>query len=94
VKENNPQNCGLKDDINKNNPQFCGLNETQKQILLLIEENKYVTKHEISKKLNLSERKIEYVFKDFKDKELIERIGSRKKGYWQITKAIKDGLNN
>ena len=88
--ENSEMNFGkdFRKDFRKDFSKDFGLNETQKQIIVLIEENKHITKRAISQTLNLTERNIEYAFKVLKDKCLIERIGTRKIGYWKIIKPL------
>lgn len=61
-----------------------GLNEIQNKILKLISNNKNVTQKEISEELNTTKRTIERNIMILKEMHLIERIGSRKSGYWKI----------
>ncbi len=61
-----------------------GLNEIQNEILKLIEKNKNITQKEISEELNITKRTIERNMMILKEMNLIERIGSRKSGYWKI----------
>lgn len=61
-----------------------GLNEIQNKILKLISNNENVTQKEISEELNTTKRTIERNIMILKEMHLIERIGSRKSGYWKI----------
>ena len=59
-------------------------NSTEEQILNLIYREKYITQAELSKLLGLSENCIYKNLRTLKAKGIIERIGSNKKGYWEI----------
>ncbi len=78
------------DDIFKTNVPLIidvdnvGLNEIQNKILKLISNNKNVAQKEISEELNTTKRTIERNIMILKEMHLIERIGSRKSGYWKI----------
>lgn len=75
VKDNN---VGINVGIN------VGLNEIQKEILRLIAKNKNITQKEMSEELNITKRTIERNIMILKETNLVERIGSRKSGYWKI----------
>ncbi len=60
------------------------LNETQIKILEIIKNNPSVTQNDISFELNLGRTTITKNIKIFKDNNIIERIGSDRKGYWKI----------
>ena len=62
------------------------LNPTEKKILKLLDENAYITQEILAKKLCLGRTAITSNIKKLKDKGLIERIGSDRKGYWRILK--------
>lgn len=53
-------------------------------ILNLLEKNKYLKQNEIAEKLNKAPNTIYRNIKVLKDKGIIERVGSTKKGYWRI----------
>ena len=57
----------------------------QKTLELLIEDPGY-TSPQIAEKLNVSRVSVTKYLKTLKEKGLIERIGSDRKGYWRITK--------
>lgn len=62
------------------------LNSKQLEIIELIKENRYITRCEIAKRINLSEDGVKYNLKKLKDNNIIKRIGSSKGGYWEIGK--------
>jgi fido (protein-threonine AMPylation protein)/DNA-binding transcriptional ArsR family regulator len=53
-------------------------------VFSLIKQNKNLTTTEISERLKVSLSTIKRKIKDFKDKGIIERIGSDKVGYWKV----------
>ena len=57
----------------------------QKTLELLIEDPGY-TSPQIAEKLNVSRVSVTKYLKSLKEKGLIERIGSDRKGYWRITR--------
>lgn len=57
----------------------------QKTLEILIEDPGY-TSPQIAEKLNVSRVSVTKYLKTLKEKGLIERIGSDRKGYWRITK--------
>ena len=67
-----------KDNINLN------LNDVDKKIMNIIKNDPNVTIEECSMKINKSIRTINNIFKKLKELNLIERIGSKKIGYWKI----------
>ena len=60
------------------------LNETQRKILELIKLNPNITQKMMMKETNLSRPAITLNLKQLKDKKVIERVGSDRKGYWKI----------
>ena len=72
------------DKIIKNN-NFA-LNNIQNKILELITNNNRMTQNEIANIIGVNVRTIKRNFKILVDNEIIERIGSDKKGYWQTLK--------
>ena len=60
------------------------LNETQLQILNYIRDNNNITKKQLQEKTQKSKTTIDNTISFLKEKNLIERIGSNKKGYWQV----------
>ena len=74
----------LKEMKNTNVGLNVGLNEIQVKILELIKENKNMTQKEMAEKIGISSRTIERNIKNLKKNEILEKIGSKKNGYWKI----------
>jgi len=55
----------------------------------LIKANNTITATEISEQLGISLRTVKRKIKELKDKNIIERVGSDKTGYWQICTSIQ-----
>ncbi|MGN1318438.1 MAG: RNA-binding domain-containing protein [Lachnospirales bacterium] len=55
-----------------------------KILLDIIKDNPNITAKSISEKLGLSERKISRIIRGLKERSIITRIGSSRKGYWKI----------
>ena len=66
------------------------LNETQRKILELIKLNPSITQKMMMEKINLSRPAITLNLKQLKDKKIIERVGSDRKGNWIIIKNNND----
>lgn len=62
------------------------MNETQNKIYELIANNRFITQNEIVDLLGISIRTVKRNFKELIDNSIIERVGSNKKGYWEILK--------
>lgn len=60
------------------------LNEKEQKVLLLINENPSVTQNEIKEQLQIARSHVQKIMKTLSDKGIIERVGSKKNGYWQI----------
>lgn len=60
------------------------LSEREQQIFLLIEEDPGYTTSQMAEKLSISRVSIGKHIKSLKEKNIIERIGSDRKGYWKI----------
>ena len=61
------------------------LDEKSVRILELISEDPAYTSTAIAEKLSLSRKTVSQRLKELKEKGIIERIGSDRKGYWKIT---------
>ena len=61
-------------------------NTYETSILNLIEEKPSISINELAIKLNRSPRTIKNIIKSLKEKNLVERIGGKKNGYWKIKK--------
>lgn len=53
-------------------------------VFSLIEQNRNITATEISKQLNMSLSTVKRRIRGFKEKGVLERIGSDKTGYWKV----------
>ncbi len=71
-------------DVHKNNNDE--LTKIEKQILEIIEENPKITQSNIASKLKTVSKTIQRGIARLKEKEIIERIGSNRNGYWKIRK--------
>ena len=60
------------------------LSENEQLVYNLILNNEKISKEEISIRLEKSEKTIQRIIKSLSDKNLIMRMGSNKKGYWEI----------
>lgn len=60
------------------------LNEKESRLLALLSEDPAYTSAELAKLLSLSRKTVSVRLKSLKEKGMIERIGSSRKGYWKI----------
>ncbi len=60
------------------------LGNTEQRILEIIAGSPEVTIAKIAAQLNIATTTVEYNIDKLRKKELLERIGSRKNGYWQV----------
>lgn len=60
------------------------LDKKSMQILVLISEDPAYTSTAIAEKLSISRKTVSQRLKEMKEKDIIERIGSDRKGYWKI----------
>ena len=72
--------------INTNKKQINAdkVTDNQKKILISIKNNPFVTTIEMSKDIKISQRKIKENIRKLKELNLLRRIGSPKKGHWEI----------
>lgn len=68
----------------KDNATHLELNETRVKILSEMRHNPNITKQELSILIGISDTAIDKNIKFLKDKNIIERIGSNKSGYWKV----------
>lgn len=61
-----------------------GLVESQQKIVRLIMDNPKISKREMSEAIGISTTAIDNNIKSLKEKDIIERIGSDRTGYWKI----------
>ncbi len=60
------------------------LSDTQIKILNLVSEDKYITKSAMAKQIGTSTTTIDNHIETLKEKNVLQRVGGRKTGYWQI----------
>lgn len=80
VAKNCTENC------TKNCTENCteNINETQRKIIELIKYNPNITQKIMMKEINLSRTAVTLNLKQLKDKKIIKRVGSDRKGYWKL----------
>lgn len=69
---------------NKNQKFTEKFTESEQKILDELIKNPYITQTQLSEILGISKRSIIKNMKNLKDKNKIKRIGSDRKGYWEI----------
>ena len=85
--ENTEKNLAPNDPNDPNDPINDPINKIAKieiQILKEIAQNPYVTRIDLSQKLQLSDATIKRNISNLKSKKIIERVGANKNGYWKI----------
>ena len=60
------------------------ISENERKVLSLILANPAFTAAEMADKLSLSRKTVERCVRKLKEKRIIERVGSDRKGYWKI----------
>ena len=60
------------------------LNSTQQKIMELLRKNPRVTQVEMAEIIKISRRAVQKNIKDLVEKDMVERVGSDRKGYWKI----------
>ena len=63
---------------------YNDLSEKHMMVLTLIRDNPFINREQISKACGLRTTRIQQILNDLKKSEKIERIGSKKGGYWSI----------
>nr|WP_278840800.1 winged helix-turn-helix transcriptional regulator [Holdemania filiformis] len=63
--------------------------EKESEVLYLLFENSNYTTKELAEKLSLSRKTISERLKSLKGKNIIRRVGSDTKGYWEIIEDEK-----
>ncbi len=74
----------FKEKLNVGKDVGKDLNEIKKSILNLIKNNNTITIPEIAEKLSKTTRTIERNINFLKQRNIIERVGGRKMGYWKV----------
>ena len=62
------------------------LGKTPDAILLLFDENPFLSIPEIAERINKSESAVERAIRKLREEGRLKRIGPAKGGYWEITK--------
>jgi Fic family protein len=78
--------AGINDGINAG----IKLTEVDREILELIRANRYISHVQMAEKLSKSSSTIERRMARLKKNGIIERIGARKTGYWQIHNDVEE----
>ncbi len=61
-----------------------GLTKTEKAVLKILVQDSRETAESISTKIDVSKRTVERALSSLQDKKYIERVGSRRDGYWLV----------
>lgn len=83
LKNLNYENKVLKEEA-LNRALNRALNENEEKVLKLIRENPYITQLEIKEQLQIARSHVQKIMKLLVEREIIERVGSKKTGYWEI----------
>ena len=75
---------GKNDPVNDPVNAPVNLDEIERKILEIIKDNASITRKELSRLLDLSEATIKRKLSNLKQHNVIERVGSDKKGSWRI----------
>ena len=78
------KNVGL--NVGLNVVLNVGLNRTEKKVIECLIENPSVTSIEIAEKIGVTKRTVERAFKSLQDKNILERIGSKRDGNWIVVR--------
>lgn len=78
------KNLNYKNKALKEKALNRALNENEQKVLSLIIENPKITQNEIKEQLQLARSHVQKIMKLLSDKGIIERVGSKKAGYWSI----------
>lgn len=62
----------------------CELSENEQNVLNILKENGKITLEEVSTKIGKSLRTVKMIVKNLIEKKKIERVGSKKSGYWNV----------
>lgn len=64
------------------------LSEKELILLSLLHDDPWQTKPQLAEKMNVSRKSITVYLKNLKDRQIITRIGSDRKGYWKIDQEL------
>jgi len=71
-------------DIGINIGSNIGINAAQKQILLLVKENRSITAAQLAGRIGMAQRNIETHLAQLKKLGLLRRVGAKRNGHWEI----------
>ena len=71
-------------DLKNNLINQLNLPDSQKQILLAIVENRFVTQQQLSEKIGITPKNIRNNMEKLKRRGLLERVGPLKGGHWKV----------
>ena len=82
------KNVGINLENDKDEDKNVGINlkDNELKVFEQIKDNPNITIYELSEKLSKTIRTIERIIVALKEKGLVNRVGSKKNGYWKITK--------
>jgi len=90
----NQENATINQDNATINQENTTINNRQFKLLQLIKENPKITIKEIKTIIPIDESNIKRNLKKLIALGIIQRVGARKNGYWQIIKQIKEDFEN
>jgi ATP-dependent DNA helicase RecG len=87
-----PINEPVSDPINdpESDPINGSLSDVEKEILKMIHENPLISYDVLIAKLGKDRSTIKQSIRSLKLKKLLERSGSRKKGYWKVVELVNE----
>lgn len=83
---NKMKDKNVPDDVSQNVPDNVSQNlkEIEEEIMKNITDNPYITQQQMADKLKVNRKTIQRGLNSLKGKNIIERIGSDRKGFWKI----------
>jgi len=86
-RKGDPKNAdiGIKNGLN------IGINDTQKQILLLVKENRAITAAQLAGRIGIAQRNIETNLAQLKKTGLLRRVGAKRNGHCEIISQKEPG---
>ncbi|MCI9200457.1 MAG: winged helix-turn-helix transcriptional regulator [Lachnospiraceae bacterium] len=82
-----PFSLSANDEIVANGDNNGDNQSDRDKVLLLLKEEPDITAKKMSEQTGLSTRKISRIIRELRESEMIIRIGSSRKGYWEINKS-------
>lgn len=82
-----PFSLSANDEIVANGDNNGDNQSDRDKVLLLLKEEPDITAKKMSKQTGMSTRKISRIIRELRESEIITRIGSSRKGYWEINKS-------